>query len=117
MKKIAIILGRPPYGQINAAEAVRHALGAAGGEMEVSLVLVDGGTLLARKGQEEAETGITNLGSALEDCLSMDIRVCAEKGSLRQERLEPGDLIDGVSVVGSMEVAEILRDADHTMVF
>lgn len=117
MKKLAILLGRPPYGDINAAEAVRHALGAAGAEMEVSLVLVDGGTLLARKGQDEADTGLTNLGSALEDCLSMDVRVYADKGSLRQEHLEAGDLAEGVTAASGMEVAEVLRDADHTMIF
>jgi tRNA 2-thiouridine synthesizing protein C len=117
MKKIAIILGKPPYGDINAAEAVRHALGAASAEMEVSLVLLDGGTLLARKGQEETDTGITNLGAAIEDCLAMDVRVYADKASLRQEHLEAGDIIEGVSVVSGVEAAELLRDADHTMIF
>lgn len=117
MKKIAIILGKRPYGDINAAEAVRHALGAAGAELEVSLVLVDGGTLLAKKGQEEADTGITNLGSALEDCLSMDVRVYVDKASLRQEHLEAEDIIEGVSVVSGTEAAELLKDADHTMIF
>ena len=43
MSKIAMILRRAPYGDINAAEAVRHALGAVSDDIEVSLILVDGG--------------------------------------------------------------------------
>lgn len=46
MSKIAMILRRSPYGDINAAEAVRHAMGGAADELAVSLVLVDGGVLL-----------------------------------------------------------------------
>jgi sulfur relay (sulfurtransferase) DsrF/TusC family protein len=50
---------------INSAEAVRHALGAVSGELSVDLTLVDGGVLLAKKGQDDTETGLTNLEGAL----------------------------------------------------
>lgn len=53
MSKIAMILRKAPYGDINAAEAVRHAMGGAADELSVSLVLVDSGVLLARKGQDD----------------------------------------------------------------
>lgn len=49
MEKIAMILRKPPYGDINAAEAVRHALGAVSGDIAVSLILVDGGVTLQEK--------------------------------------------------------------------
>ena len=57
MAAIAMILKRSPYGDINAAEAVRHALGAVTGELNVDLILVDGGVLLAKKGQDDTGTG------------------------------------------------------------
>lgn len=117
MRKIAVILRKPPYGDINAAEAVRHALGAAGDEMEVSLILFDGGTLLAKKGQQEEGTGFTNLGSALADCIEMDIGVYVEKSSLRQELLEEGDLIEGVRVINGAEAGELIKASDTTMIF
>ncbi len=62
MGNVAMILKRSPYGDINAAEAVRHALGAVSFEMSVDLILMDGGVLLAKKGQDDAGTGFTNLG-------------------------------------------------------
>ena len=41
MESIAMVLRKPPYGDINAAEAVRHALGAFNNEEKVSLIMVD----------------------------------------------------------------------------
>ena len=78
MSKIAMILRRAPYGDINAAEAVRHALGAVSDDIEVSLILVDGGVLLARKGQDDTGTGFTNLETTLKDCTEMGVEVFAD---------------------------------------
>lgn len=117
MKKIAILLTREPYGLINAAEAVRHALGAVGDDIEVSLLLVDGGALLAADGQEEGDTGFSNLGSSLKDCVDMGVTVCAEKDSLARARLGGADIVEGVEVVGATKVAELVKEADQTMIF
>lgn len=117
MKKMAIILMKEPYGDINAAEAVRHALGGISEDFEISMVLTDGGALLACKGQSEGDTGFTNLGESLKDCCDMDINVYVEDDSLRQAQLKDDDLIDGVKVIGSREVADILGEADQTLIY
>lgn len=117
MKKLAIVLRKAPYGDTNAAEAVRHALGAAGEELEVSLIMVDSGTLLAKEGQLEEGTGLTNLGSALKDCIEMSVGVYAEKASLRQEQLDEGDLIEGVRVINGTEAGELIKESHSTMIF
>ena len=49
MGSVSIILRRPPYGSVDASEAIRHALGGIIEEMEVKLILVDGGVAAARK--------------------------------------------------------------------
>jgi tRNA 2-thiouridine synthesizing protein D len=117
MAKIAMILKRSPYGDINAAEAVRHALGAVAGEMSVDLVLVDGGVLLAKKGQDDVGTGFTNLEGALKDCLDMGVAVYADGPSMKARRLEPGDVVEGVKTIGSSEIAGLLKEAQTTMIF
>jgi len=117
MKKIAIILRRPPYGDINAAEAVRHAMGAASEELETSLILVDGGALLSKKGQDMGDSGYTNLGETLKDCMDMGVAVYVEKASLRELNLETGEILEGVRTVNSTEIAELLQGADHSMIF
>jgi sulfur relay (sulfurtransferase) DsrF/TusC family protein len=117
MNKLAIILRRPPYGDINAAEAVRHALGAVGEEIEVSLLLLDSGILLAKENQNDTGTGMTNLGAALKDCIDMGVNVYADKTSLREEHVDEKDLIEGINIINSSELAEHIKEADKTVIF
>lgn len=117
MNKLAIILTREPYGAINAAEAVRHALGALGDETGVSLLLTDGGVLLASKGQEVGTTGFTSLGEALKDCVDMGVTVFADAESLKKARLDAGNIIEGVGTVGSDKISAIIAEADHTVIY
>ncbi|MFI5295311.1 MAG: DsrE family protein [Thermodesulfovibrionales bacterium] len=117
MGKIAMILRKPPYGDINAAEAVRHALGAMSGDIAVSLILVDGGVQLARKGQDDTNTGFTNLEAALKDCAEMGAEVFADNLSLIQHELKKEDIVEGVKIVNESAIAALLKQADSTMIF
>ncbi len=112
-----MILRKPPYGDINAAEAVRHAMGGVADDLNIHLVLLDGGVLLTRKGQDEAGTGFTNLESALKDCIDMGVEVSADELSLKDNCLEPPDMVDGVKIVNGAEIAQLLTEAKTTMIF
>jgi len=117
MGKIAIILRRSPYGDINAAEAVRHALGGVADELGVALILLDGGVLLAKQGQDDTGTGFTNLEGALKDCINMGVDVYADKNSLREQHMDTTNIPEGIKVVNGSEIAEIIKDAKTTMIF
>jgi predicted peroxiredoxin len=117
MAKIAMILRRAPYGDINAAEAVRHAMGGVADELDVDLILVDSGVFLAKKGQEDEGTGFTNLEGVLKDCIDMGVKVYADKSSIRSEHLEMTDIVEGVNIVNGTEIAEIVKEAKTTMIF
>jgi predicted peroxiredoxin len=117
MERIAMILKRSPYGDINAAEAVRHAMGGVADELGVDLILVDGGVLLARKGQNDAGTGFTNLEGALKDCVDMGVEVYADRASVREHYLESADIVDGVKVANATQIAELVQEAKTTMIF
>ena len=117
MQTVAVVLKRPPYGQIEAAEAVRHALGAVSGDLAVRLLLVAGGVLLARSGQETAGGGLTNLGDTLQDCLQMGVSVYAEETSLQEHAVAPEGVIAGVQVVPGSTVAELIASADAALLF
>lgn len=117
MANVAMILKRSPYGDINAAEAVRHALGAVSFEISVNLILVDGGVLLAKKGQDDSGTGFTNLEATLKDCLDMGVVVYADTLSMNAQRMDPKDLIEGVKAISGKEIAGLLKDAKSTMIF
>lgn len=117
MGRIAMILKRPPYGDINAAEAVRHALGGVAGELSIDLILVDSGVLLAKKGQDDTGTGFTNLEGALRDCINMGVEVYADKASVREQHIESADIVDGVKMASAAEIAKLTLEAKTTMIF
>jgi tRNA 2-thiouridine synthesizing protein C len=116
-ESICIILRRPPYGTVDAAEAVRHALGGVTEEMDTSLVLLDSGVYAARKAQDTAGTEYESIGSGIGDCIDMDVKVYADKASLRAENLEETDLMEGVKVINSSEASTIVGEADKVMIF
>ncbi len=117
MADVAMILKRSPYGDINAAEAVRHALGAVSFETNVALILVEGGVLLAKKGQDDAGTGFTNLESALRDCIEMGVSVYADTESLKAQRVASGDMLENIRLINTDQIVGLLRDAKSTMIF
>ncbi|MBM4141224.1 MAG: hypothetical protein FJ242_07060 [Nitrospira sp.] len=118
MEKVTIILQKPPYGKTNAAEAIRHALGGVSDGLDVQLILVNGGVLLAKKGQNDTGRGLTNLEEALkEDCLEMAVGVYADKLSLREQRLELTDLVEGIKVANGIEIAELIKESKATIIF
>lgn len=118
MEKVTIILQKPPYGKTNAAEAIRHALGGVSDGLHIQLILVNGGVLLAKKGQNNTGRYLANLEEALkEDCIEMGVRVYADKSSLREQHLELTDLVDGIKTVNKIEIAELIKGSKATIIF
>jgi tRNA 2-thiouridine synthesizing protein D len=117
MSKVAMILRKPPYGDINAAEALRHVMGGIDAELDISLILVDGGVLLAKKGQDQSGSGFTNLEKTLQVCINMETKVYADKSSIKEQHLELTDIVAGVKIVNSSEIAEIVKVAETTLIF
>lgn len=117
MGSIGIILRKPPYGTVDAPEAIRHALGGIIEDMAVKLILVDGGVNAAKKGQDTSNTEYSSIESGIKDCIDMGADVYADKTSIKDEHLENDDIIDGVIIANSSEIAEIINESDTTMIF
>jgi len=117
MSEVAMILRKPPYGDINAAEALRHVMGGIDAELDISLILVDDGVLLAKKGQDQSGSGFTNLEKTLQVCINMETKVYADKSSIEERHLELTDIVEGVEIVNGSEIAEIMKTAKNTIIF
>ena len=117
MGSISIILRRPPYGTVDASEAIRHALGGVIDEMEVTLLLVDGGVHVARKGQDVSQTKYLNAGDGVKDCIDMGVAVYADEASLKREQIGNGCMIEGVTIASGTEIAALIGKTDTTLVF
>jgi tRNA 2-thiouridine synthesizing protein D len=117
MVSISIILRRPPYGTADASEAVRHVLGAVTDGMTARLILLDGGVAVAKKGQNTGETEYLCMEDGISDCIDMGAEVYADRKSMEEAGFKSHDLIDGVRISSSAEIAEILRTSDTTLIF
>lgn len=117
MEKLAVLLTREPYGEINGAEAVRHALGAVSEGLDVALVLAEGGVRLAEGGQDVGGTGFTNLGDSLSDCVDMGVGVYADRESLEKAGLGAEDLVPGVQAVEGGRASAIIGGADCVIIY
>jgi predicted peroxiredoxin len=117
MENISIVLRRLPYGSVDAAEAIRHAMGGITEDMTVALILLDGGVQAGRKEQDTAETKYVNIAEGIRDCIDMGVAVYADKSSVKKELLEGDDLVDGIVIASSYNIAQVIGESDTAMIF
>ncbi len=117
MGSISIILRRPPYGTVDASEAIRHALGGVTDDLEVKLLLVDGGVHAARRGQDVSQTEYLNAGDGIQDCIDMGVAVYADEASLKREQIANDCIIEGITITSGSVIADIIGKTDTTIVF
>lgn len=125
-KTLCVLLRRPPYGSLDAAEGIRHLGGALTNGLCPVGLLVDDGVYLAKAGHQAAG-GWTDLGAALSDLLAQtatgaggEVRRAAiyvHGPSLRARGLAEHDLIPGCRVVDEAETAAVIGRADATLVY
>jgi len=119
--QLCILVHRPPYGDIHAAEAVRHLNGSTAHGLEATAILLGDGVYLARAGQDPGTTGWTPLSCALEDTLGHRRtgypRVWVEDESLRARGIPAASLVPGAVVVDGQTIAQALSGARWVMVY
>ena len=118
---LCILIRRPPYGSILAAEGIRYLIGAAASGLTAGAVLVDDGVWVARAGQNTSVTGWTSVGEALAKVLRVADepapQILADQDSLTRAGLGADDLIPGVRVASPEAVAELVATARHVIIF
>ncbi len=117
MGTISIVLTKPPYGTVDASEAVRHCLGGLTEDMTVRLILLNGGTLSALKGQDVSDTEYNSIEEGIRELIDMGVDVYVDKVSLKEQQVEKEQLIEGVNVISSYEVSEVIKESDTVMIF
>lgn len=117
MANISVILRRPPYGTVDASEAIRHALGAITEDIPVILILVDGGVNAAHKNQNTSNTEYLSLEDGVRDCIDMGVDVYADETSLKNAYLENDDIVEGVIIASGPEIAALIKESDTTIIF
>lgn len=115
---LCILLRHPPYGQIHAAEAIRHLGGALSEGIETSLVLLDDGVYLARDEQNTSGTNWTPLVPALTKAMAKGAQVFMHTPSAQARGLLSDDhFIVGVKAIDDGGLARMLAESHTVMVY
>ena len=118
MGSVSIILRKPPYGSVDASEAIRHALGGImRGDGSETDTCSDGGVAAARKGHNVSGTEYSSIEEGIKDCIDMGALVYADKASMKDHHLDSGDMIEGVMIANGSDIAERISESDITMIF
>ena len=116
MDNLLVILRKPPYGTVNAAEAVRHAGGASAFNYKATLYLIDSGVYSAKKNQDVNDTGFSGVGESLE-LLEDEMEIYANRASLDEYGIDADDLIECVKVDDGKVLKEALKNSQSVMIF
>ncbi|MBI4787832.1 MAG: DsrE family protein [Chloroflexi bacterium] len=115
---LAILIRRPPYGQIHAAEAIRHMGGALGDGMQTNVLLVDDGVYVARDGQDARGTAWTNLVEPLAKGIGKGACVYVHRPSAQARGLLDAEhFVIGVELVDDAGLARVLAQSETVMVY
>jgi len=124
MDGIYVVIRKAPYGSLAAAEGGRHLLGAAGCGMAATAVLVDDGVYLAKRGQDPAGTGWTNLSEVLQKALdpgragaSPQVRAYVHRASAQQRGINDVDLVGGMELIDDDQLAAMLVTVEGLLIF
>ncbi|MBI2152252.1 MAG: DsrE family protein [Candidatus Rokubacteria bacterium] len=119
-KSLCVLVDRAPYGSIQPAEALRHALGALGKGWEVVLALTGDAVLTALPGQSPPADEWTCLGEAVAEFIRKGngrAAVLVDEGALEVRGLRASDFIQGTRASSLEEIAGALARCDRTLIF
>ena len=78
---------------------------------------MDGGIQAARKGQDTGVTGYLSAEEGIRDCVDLGAQVYVDGSSLEAEGVAASDLIDGITVVKTADIAAVMMASGTTMIF
>lgn len=117
-KSLAIIITRPPFGAIHAAEAIRLANGAVSYGHEVEIILLGDGVYAAKKGQKAEGAGWTSLSPLLEKLASSGrAKVLVDNASASARGIGLNDLAVGAELMDSSGISSAIANAGRSTVF
>ena len=117
-KRFLYLLRRPPHGSIHAQEGLETVLIGAAFEQRVSLLFLDDGVFLLKRGQSPSEVGLKDFARGFRALPDYDIEhLYVEDRSLAARGLAPDDLIMDVETVSPARAAEIIDAHDVVLSF
>lgn len=115
-KKFLFVMQRAPHGSSNAQEALDLLLTTAAFEQEVSVLLLDDGVFLIKKGQEPDRIDSKDVAPVFLSFELYDVRrVMVEQESLQERGLNSSDLVLPVETIPSCRIGALIAGHDRVV--
>lgn len=117
---VCLLLDRPPYGSLQAGEAIRHARGALGKGWDAVLALMGDAVYAALQARAPERADWPCLAEAIANFLQDGegrAEAIVEEAALEARGLGPQHLVPGVRAVARDEIARALATCDRTLLF
>ncbi len=113
VKKFMFVSRKAPYGTVYGHEMQETMLISAAFEQDVSVVFMDDGVFLIKKGHDTTATNIKNFSPTYRALEGYDIeKLYVEKESLEARGLTVDDLLVPVEVVTSDQLGDLMEQQD-----
>ncbi|MFX1293818.1 MAG: DsrE/DsrF/TusD sulfur relay family protein [Promethearchaeota archaeon] len=115
MVKMTIMILEGPYGQEKPYTALRFALTALIEGHDVTVILIQDGIFLGKKGQKPVDypNTLEYLENAIEEGLNViACGVCCNARGIKQE-----DLAKGIKIVGMHEIVQAVTESNNNLTF
>ena len=117
-KRFLYLMRRPPHGSIFAQEGLETVLIGAAFEQRVSLLFLDDGVFVLKRGQAPEGAGLKDFARGFRALPDYDVEhVYVEDRSLSERGLSPDDLIMDVETVSPERAAGIIDAHDVVLSF
>lgn len=115
-RDVVVLIARAPYGRIHVPEGLRAAHGVASGfdRHDVTVVFTADAVHAA---QSSADRDALDVTDHVADLLEGGGRLVVDAAALADRGIEAEEIADDVAVRSGDDVAELIRDADHTLRF
>ena len=110
--KVIIDISHPPFGQENTFAGLYVATGSLSKGMDVTVILRGDGVYTGRSGQIDPQKNISLPATEdqVNDIIELGGRVVADKNSLAQRGISPDELIEGVEILETNQIHDIIID-------
>ncbi len=118
MKRVLLLMRRPPYGSVYPAEGLRSVMGLAVFEMDVSLAFVGDGVYTLTRGQDPSALHMKPLGEAFAGLSEFGVKgYYVHAPSLVQRGLKGEDLVVAAVPVDDGGLQALLAEQDAVLPF
>ena len=116
MQKLVILLRSSPYGTTNFGEGLRAAIAFAGMDIDTTILLMDDAVYSTMRNQNPAVIGMSSLEEAFRSASEFGARIIVHSEALMKRGIAESEIV-GVKKVKTQNIAELVHDADATIIF